>query len=181
MLVSRTLAEFGPRYGSQQVGERGSFSLELQNIAPGIYGVEVNPNGLFYVQSVASGAANLLDSDLSVPAGASPQPIEITLRDDAASLVGKVSLDNSPLNATILAFSEHASVPPILQSTDSSGAFQLPFIPPGEYKILAVDHPEELEYRNPEVMRKYLLRTQEVTLFPGQTAKIELELVKVGE
>ena len=180
-LVLHNPGMFEFRYGSQQVGERGAASLELQNIASGAYGVEIVPNGPLYVQSATSGTTNLLESDLTVPAGVSPQPIEITLRDDGASLSGMVSSDNPTFNATVLAFSEHLSVPPIIQSTQSSGAFQLPFLPPGEYKILAVDHPELLEYRNPEVMRQYLSEVREVSLSPGQTAKIELDLVKVGE
>ena len=180
-LVLHSSGMFESRHGSQQVGERPSTSLELQSIPPGTYGVEINPNGMLYVQSATSGAANLLESDLSVPPGGSPQPIEIVLRDDGASLNGNVSLDNRPLSATVLAFSEHSSTPPIIQPADSRGFFQLPFLSPGEYKILAVDHLELLEYRNPEVMRKYLSRARQITLSPDQTAKIELELVRVEE
>ena len=180
-LVARNAGLFELRYGSQQVGERGAASLEVQNIAPGTYSVEVNPNGPLYVQSAMSGTTNLLESDLSVAPGSSPQPIEITLRDDVAFLSGTVSLENQPLSATILAFSEHASAPPRIQPTYSGGNFQLSSLPPGTYKILAVDHPDRLEYANPEAVKKYLSKAREVTLSPEQSARIDLELVKVGE
>ena len=180
-LVAHNAGLFERRYGSQQVGEKGATSLEVQNIAPGNYSVEVNPNGPLYVQSAMSGTTNLLESDLSVAPGTSPQPIEIMLRDDVASLSGNVSLDSQPLSATILAFSEHASAPPRIQPTDLGGGFQLSFLPPGAYKILAVDHPDRLEYANPDALRKYLSKAREVTLSPDQSAKIDLELVKVGE
>jgi hypothetical protein len=180
-LVARNAGLFELRYGSQQVGERGASSLEIQNIAPGTYSVEFNPNGPLYVQSAMSGTTNLLESDLSVAPGTSPQPIEIMLRDDVASLSGNVSLNSQPLSATILAFSEHASAPPRIQPTDPGGGFQLSFLPPGAYKILAVDHPDRLEYANPDALRKYLSKAREVTLSPDQSAKIDLELVKVGE
>jgi hypothetical protein len=180
-LVARNAGLLELRYGSQQVGEKGASSLEVQNIAPGTYSVEVNPNGPLYVQSAMSGTTNLLESDLSVAPGTSPQPIEIMLRDDVASLSGNVSLNSQPLSATILAFSEHASAPPRIQPTDPGGGFQLSFLPPGAYKILAVDHPDRLEYANPDALRKYLSKAREVTLSPDQSAKIDLELVKVGE
>jgi Carboxypeptidase regulatory-like domain len=180
-LVARNAGLFELRYGSQQVGERGAASLELQNIAPGTYSVEINPNGPLYVKSAMSGTINLLESDLSLAPGTSPQPIEITLRDDVAFLSGTVSLENRPLNATVLAFSEHTSIPPRIQPTYSGGNFQLSAIPPGTYKILAVDHPDRLEYANPEAVKKYLSKAREVTLSPEQSAKIDLELTKVGE
>jgi Carboxypeptidase regulatory-like domain len=180
-LVSRNngLTEF--QYGAQQVGERGNSSLQLQNIAPGTYEVEINPNGMFYVQSVTSGTTNLLESHLSVAPGGSVQPIEIVMRDDAASLSGNVSSVSQPLNATVMAIPERSSAQPILQLTDSNGNFQFAFLPPGAYKILAIDHPEQLEYSNPDVLRKYLSKARETTLSADQAARIDLELVKVGE
>jgi hypothetical protein len=180
-LIAHHSGFFELRYGSQQVGGRGSASLELQNIPPGMYGAEINPNGPLYVQSATSGMTNLLESELSVAPGSSPQPIEITLRDDAASLSGSVSVNNQPLSGVIFAFSEHVSVPPRIQPTDPSGTFQIPFLAPGTYEVLAVDHPDRLEYGNPEALRKYLSKAREVTLSPEQSAKIELELVKVGD
>ncbi len=84
-------------------------------------------------------------------------------------------------SAMILAISEHASIPPRIQPTDWNGNFQLPFLPPGAYKILAVDYPDRIEYANPEGLKKYLSKAREITLSPGQSAKIDLELVKVGE
>ena len=180
-LVSHGSGIFESRHHSQQVGEPGSRSLEIQNVPPGTYSVEINPNGMFYVQSANSGSINLLESDLSVAAGGSPEPIEITLRDDGASLSGNVSLDNESSSAVILAFPDHSSAPPIIQPTDPKGSFSLPFLAPGEYKILAVDRVEQLEYRNPEAMRRYFSHARDLTVGPDQKEKIELELLKVGD
>jgi hypothetical protein len=180
-LISRNTGLFEMRYSSQLIRGQGAASLELQNISPGTYSVEIYPNGPLYVQSANSGTINLLDSDLSIAPGSSPQPIEITLRDDVATLSGTVSLSNQPVSAMIMAFSEHASTPPRIQPTDQTGAFQIPMLPPGNYKILAVDSPERLEYANSEAMKKYLSKAREVTLSADQSARIDLELVKVGD
>ena len=180
-LVSRDNGLTEMRYGAQQVGERGNSSLQLQNVAPGTYEVEINPNGMFYVQSATSGTTNLLESHLSVAPGGSMQPIEIVMRDDVASLSGNVSSDNQPLSATVMAIPERSSAQPIMQPADSNGSFQFAFLPPGAYKILAIDHPEQLEYSNPDVLRKYLSKARDTTLSADQAARIDLELVKVGE
>jgi len=180
-LVSRDSGLFELRYGSQPAKEPGATAIELQNIPPGTYSVEANPQGPLYVQSAVSGTTNLLDSELSVAPGSAPQPIEITLRDDFATLNGKVSSNDQPWSATVMAFSEHASTPPRIQPVDQNGAFQLSLLPPGAYKIVAVDHPDRLEYKNPEALRKYLSNARDVNLSPEQSARIDLELVKVGE
>jgi hypothetical protein len=125
-----------------------------------------------------------LESHLSVAPGGSVQPIEIAMRDDVASLSGNVSSDSQdsqPLNATVMAIPERSSVRPILQPADSNGGFQFAFLPPGAYKILAVDHPEQLEYANPDVLRKYLSKARDTILSADQAARIDLELVKIRE
>jgi hypothetical protein len=56
----------------------------------------------------------------------------------------------------------------------------MPQLPPGNYKVLAVDSPE-FEYGNPEVLQKYLSRAREVHLSPNQNAELKLELVHIGD
>jgi hypothetical protein len=60
-------------------------------------------------------------------------------------------------------------------------SFQIPQLAPGDYKILAVDNPDELEYANPDVVRKYLSKARDVSLVPNQKTKVELEVVRVGD
>jgi hypothetical protein len=164
---------------SQPVGEGSRASLELHNVSPGTYEVLINPNGPMYVQSATSGTLNLLENDLTVPPGGSVQPIEIVLRDDVANLGGKVLSDGQPVLATIVALPRQGAVFPRVQPTQPDGTFEFGLLPPGDYRILAVDRADELEYRNPEVLQKYFSKVQEITLSPDQTAKMELELVKV--
>ena len=166
---------------SQLVGEGSEATLELQNVSPGTYAVLINPNGPMYVQSASSGTLNLLENDLTVPPGGSVQPIEIVIRDDVANLEGKVLSDGHPAMATIVAIPRQGASFPRVQPTNQDGTFEFGLLPPGDYKILAVDRADELEYTNPTVMQKYLAKEQEITVSPDQTAKIELELVKVQE
>jgi len=180
-LVSRSGIPKGQSYYSQQRPENGDPSISIPNVEPGTYQVQFGANGQLYVQSATSGPTNLLESDLSVAAGSSTQPIEVTLRDDAASLSGTVSLDDKPQSASVVVVSEHASVSPLLQPTDPSGNFMFYFLPPGEYKVFALDHPDQVEYANPEILRKLLMKARDVTLSPERSEKIDVELVKAGE
>jgi len=170
---------------------QGESSLEVAEVPPGIYAVQVFPNGSYYVQSARSGSLNLLEQNLTVAPGSSVEPIEIVLRDDFASLEGSVTADAGNDSATVIAIPEGGqpqmrgvdlSRPtPSVDPSHAAAVFEMGQLAPGNYKILAVDRPDDFEYGNPEVLRKYLNKAREIALVANQQAKIELELVHVGE
>ena len=170
---------------------QGEDSLEVVEVPPGIYSVQVFPNGPYYVESARSGGVNLLEQSLTVAPGAPVAPIEIVLRDDFASLEGSITVDVGNDSATVIAIPEGGqpqmrgvdlSRPtPSVDPSHATAAFEMGQLAPGNYKILAVDRPDDFEYRNPEVLRKYLGKAREISLVANQQAKIELELVHVGE
>jgi hypothetical protein len=170
------------RYGSQVVQNAESHSLALSNVPAGTYSAEIFPNGPYYVQSATSGFTNLLREDLTVAPGGSVPPIQIVLRDDFASLEGKVSYDGQVESAVVIAIPEDAPRRSRnVAAYNPNGQFGLPQLAPGPYKVLAVDRLEGFEYANPEVLRKYLSKTRDVTLWPDQKASVNLEVVRVGE
>lgn len=161
----------------------------VHNVPPGVYSVEVQPFGPYYAQSVRSGALNLLEQNLTVSAGASLPAIEVVLRDDFATLEGSVTSNGQDDSATILVIPEGASQQvraiglmrsPAADPNRPSAPFTMPQLPPGNYKVLAVDSPE-FEYGNPEVLQKYLSKAREVYLLPNQKAEVKLELVHIGD
>jgi hypothetical protein len=158
----------------------------IRNIPAGVYSVEVAPNGPYYVQSVRSGPVDLLEQSLTVVPGGSNQPIEIVLRDDFATLEGSLKFGAESESATIIMISPNsvAEVPQrrnIVGVTNKAPSFQIPQLAPGEYKLLAVDNPDELEYANPEVVRKYLSKARDVSLVPNQKSKVEMEVIHIGD
>jgi hypothetical protein len=65
-------------------------SLEVENVFPGRYRVKpFIPAG--YTASLQSGNVNLLREPLTVAPGASPDPIEVTVRDDGAQVEGTIT------------------------------------------------------------------------------------------
>ena len=176
------------QHASEPAGEEENAAV-VRNVPPGLYSVEVQPSGPYYAQSVRSGSLNLLEQNLSVAAGASLPVIEVVLRDDFATLDGSVSsIGRDDSAATVLAIPEGAmqqvrmiglmSVPTADPNRPAAG-FSMPQLPPGNYKVLAVDT-AEFEYANPEVLQKYLSKAREVSLLPNQQAEIKLELVHIG-
>jgi hypothetical protein len=170
------------QYGMENVGRASNSSLAIRNVPPGVYEIAITPNGPYYVDSARSGAVDLLSQDITISPGASLEPFEIVMRDDTAELHGTVAYGENARQATIVAIPER-----IRQgvrnvgTTHPRGEFEFPQLAPGTYTVLAVDNLQRLEYRNPEVMQKYLSKAREVTLEPNQSVGVELELIHVQE
>ena len=169
------------QYAAMFVGNAENHSLTLSNIPPGDYSVDVSPNGPYYVQSARSGSIDLLRDGLTVGSGNAVEPIEVVLRDDFASLSGKVVQDGPVESGTVIVVPEDA--PSRLQQViiGPDGRFSLSQLAPGAYRILAVDQASSFEYGNSDVLQKYLSKARDITLAPNQTASIDLELLRLGE
>jgi Carboxypeptidase regulatory-like domain len=157
-------------------------TFAVANITPGSYSVEVLPIPPWYVQSAASGNTDVLRDDLLISAGHRPDPLEIVLRDDGANLNGIVRAEGKPVPASILLIpdpssSEHAR----LMQAGQGGEFQFDRIPPGDYKLLAFDSLETLEFRNPAAIAPYLARAVRVTVSSGERSEMDLERITVGK
>jgi hypothetical protein len=188
ILLSPSNQPASQQHASEPAGDEEDASV-IRNVPPGVYSVEVRPFGPYYAQSVRSGALNLFEQNLTVSAGASLPPIEVVLRDDFANLECSVASNGRDDSATILFIPEGPSrqvraialsLSPTADPNRPAAAFMMPQLPPGNYKVLAVDAPE-FEYGNPEVLQKYLSRAREGHLSPNQNAELKLELVHIGD
>jgi len=176
-LVSRT-----PPY--QQFGamrESADGPMVIRGLEPGTYDVEVDTNSDAYVASVTCGGLNLLTDPLVVAPGANPEPIRVVLRDDGASLNGVVQAADGTQPGSVLMVAESRQSLQRQIWVDASGKFQVQGIAPGAYEILAFDHLDLVEYRNPEVLGPYLAHGAHVTLSAEQQAKVNVDLIHTSQ
>ena len=59
-----------------------------------------------------------------------------------------------------------------------NGKYYVTLIPPGDYRILAIEKPPQLEYRNPAVLRAYDSKGQTIHVASGQKTQVTVELIK---
>ena len=156
-------------------------SIVLENVLPGRYWLRWN-TGRGYVASASMGGIDLLHQPFEVASG-SNIPIEITLRDDTATLQGTLSNLSSPAG-TSQAWIYCVPLPdspgqfPETSLGSSDGKFSLTGIAPGTYRVLAFASPQpDLPYRDPGAMRAYEAKGQLVQLTAGQSASVQLQII----
>lgn len=170
----------------------------LTGVKPGRYWVQANVGaGNAYVASVTSGGRDLSRSPLVVPIGASIPPIEVTVRYEAGEI--EATIDGNPPakssgvyraggNAGAFPGSRGLSVYCLPLVNDGGavrelyvrpdGISMLSQLPPGDYRLLAFDTPQQLEYRNSAAMRAYDSKGQVVHIEPGEKAQVKLQVIK---
>lgn len=176
-LTSRT----PPYQQFSAVRELADGPIMIRGLEPGSYDVEVNANGASYVASITCGGLNLLSEPLVIAEGADPQPIQVMLRDDGASLSGAVQMPEAGRPAMVLMVADGGAQSPRQIWVDGSGKFQAQEIAPGSYEVLALDRLDAIEYRNREVLQEYLSHAAHVTLSPEQEAKVTVDLIRTHE
>jgi hypothetical protein len=160
-------------------------SIVIQNILPGRYWLRLN-TGRGYVASATVGGIDLLHQPFDVGA-ASNVPIEVTLRDDTASLEGTVAGTTSQSAMAAASGTQQAWVY-CVPIGESSGRFQGPFvtegkfhlsaIPPGTYRVMAfASQRPDIPYRDPEAMRAYDTMGQVIQLAASQSVSVQLQII----
>ena len=131
------------------------------------------PNGPWYIASMRCGSADLLRDDLTLTTGAAP-PIEVVLRDDGAQLAVNIVKNGQPVTAGVLLFSP--DYPRRSQFFGRAPSLSVGNLAPGRYYVIAMRGAENLEFRNPKAMERYLAHAAEVILGPGGNVAISAEL-----
>lgn len=161
-------------------GDPRNPSLVIQNLSPGKYYAEVGGDGPWYVQSAQCGDIDLLRDELTVTAGVQNSPIEILLRDDGASLQVRTNSTQAQRTVIMLVPDNGSSVR-AETAMGNGGAVEIQNLAPGSYSVLAFAHAEGLEYKNPEVLSRYMSRASRVVLQPNQHSELDIQLVPLDE
>lgn len=153
----------------------------FRGLGAGTYDVEVEPIGMGYVSSVTCGGKDLLREPLVLAEGSDPQAIQVTARDDGASLTGSVQIGNGDVAQVLMIDEDQSGVSPRPLFVNGSGSFHVQGLAPGRYDILAFDRLDGIEYRNREVLAEYLSHAAHVTLSADEQAKVTLDVIRTKQ
>lgn len=178
LLIQKQLGAHGISGWSEPETDGDFKRLVVKGVEPGAYSVDIKSAPGWYVESARYGSIDLLAEDLTVPEGGTTEAIEITLRSDGASVNGSVRARGAA-PATGMVLLVPSRTPRLVRVTPiTNGTFTISELAPGSYRAIALDHAEDLEYTNPDALRDYLTKAQDVTLSPKRETRVDLELVQ---
>jgi hypothetical protein len=152
--------------------------LVIRNAEPGKYSVVALPIGNWYVASLQCGDIDLLRDRLVVTAGVRLPPIEVQLRDDAATVTATITTDGQAAKGWVLLIPSRAPAHAIAQYVAADQA-TISNLAPGEYSALAVDRINGLEYSNLDALSEYMGKATHIILAPEQELNVNLEVIHV--
>lgn len=163
--------------------------IETTFMNPGLYWLHTNiPQKQYCEASFTAGGASLAREPLSVSISGFTAPLTLTLRDDCATL--KVSLPAASLDTAanliepfytiyvIPDFDSTTDITPLTLRPSSGGSISVNGLTPGSYHVYTFAGAAELEYHNPDVLAALSSAAQAVTLSPGMTSDLVVEVPK---
>lgn len=157
--------------------------MEFLFVQPGAYFVETFnlPNTRYYIDSISSGTADLLHNNLVVNPSGSVPSIEVSMREGAAKLSGKLASTPPSGIAVVLLWNPSIRSRPFVEQTNLSGSFQFVGLPPATYKFFAVDGSGKFDLSDPDALRRFASGAREISLAPGQSVTATAELSAVPD
>ncbi|HEX5283287.1 MAG TPA: hypothetical protein VFW30_04135 [Bryocella sp.] len=170
--------EMGGRFSGGNA-KPGEDEFTINNVPAGRYtAIPMSTYG--YVASMTCGGTDLLQQSLVVSGSGSPEPIDITIRDDTATLSGNIKTGDDAHQGRSFVFllGEEGQRPMQTFSVTSGGEFTFGNVPPGIYRLFAVSNLiRELPYRDSQAMLPWLSQGKLITLAPGDNVKMDAPFV----
>jgi hypothetical protein len=182
LLLPVAASRMEPGSEQEQAEVAADNSFEVVNLLPGRYYVQVLHASGYYVHSIASGTTDVLAEGLTVPAGASPPPLEIVMQRGGGTIEATVTVPlNGDWGRVVLARRGGEAASSESACSRPDGTFRVSDLAPGEYTAYAWTGPTELEYRNPAVLDRVSKYAATVTVRDGGTEKITLRAIPKEE
>jgi hypothetical protein len=182
------------RHGDGFEVPTGAGVRQIEGVAPGHYRLMYSAQAPWYVSSAMCGGVDLTHEELAVAGGAAGCSIRVVFRNDSGSLHVSVRASgpdgdvNGPGNSTlsptssvertfVYAVPVGDAVRHVVAVGRSGADFAVDGIAPGRYVVLALDHPQELAYRDAEALRRYESLGQDVAVSANGKADAEVSVV----
>jgi hypothetical protein len=156
--------------GGQVKWDADHASFSITEMTAGSYRLEIGPPPPFYVKSATLAGQDILNNEIQISQAAGP--IDVQLRDDGGTLEGDATDGNGqPVLSSVMLLRGNLRVANPMAQT---GHFKLQNVAPGDYTICAWDDQTNIQYADPDWMRRNATGCQTVSVTAGQSQQIKL-------
>ncbi|MDQ2949916.1 MAG: carboxypeptidase regulatory-like domain-containing protein [Acidobacteriota bacterium] len=167
-----------------QVGDGGSF--HMSDLFPGSYQVVVSTVGSYYVRSIRQGGRDVQREAIAI--GESPlSPLDIDLGLHGATIDGTITMpDSDPHGAIVVGLFNRVGEGLVLEkqayingsaahAKGRASAFIMPGVAPGDYVLYAWPTNSQIEYAEPEFMRRFEALGKTIRITEGARTSVVLD------
>ncbi len=156
--------------GGRMVWGADGTTFTLSDLTPGSYRLESFSNSAFFIKRATFNGRDISREDVAItqPSGV----VELVLSDEGGTVeVQLEDRDGKPAVGWAMLVEEGRT--PRTSRSDAKGHVRFPSIAPGNYMIYAWDDMAQVEFANPEWMRRNA-EGQKLAVEAGQTARVKL-------
>ena len=153
-------------------------TFQIAALPSGRYQIGINGQNWFHFLSVNVKGGKFKNGLLDLPDGANVQ-LSINASPVKTALDGVVLRDEKPVpGAMVLLFPEDPDRSDLIRrdQSDSDGTFTLRDVPPGRYRVFAIDNGHDLAYADAAVIKPYLPFSQTVAVDAGKQAPLRVNV-----
>lgn len=170
--------------GASSTRKNDQSEAVLEGVQPGVFTVQATSiRG--YIASMSSGGVDLLQHPLTVGDGGSADAIDVTLRNDNGKVDGTVDFGSEAglQYCVVFLLPTDGSARVVQGYAQGDGKIQVDRVPPGSYRVLAVNANEAqmVPYRNAEAMRVLEGKGTTVTVRAGGTETVHVAVTPMSE
>ncbi len=172
-----------PEVNGVEVKPDGSFTFS--DVAEGTYSLDLSPVPAgFYLKS--TGAADALETGITISQGQSPALLDLALSASAAQLTGVVLNDQMPAPdscVVLLPAGNRRGQSRFFKRaiTDASGHFTMKGVIPGDYKVLALDGIDRSSMTDLDFLEQFEDRGESVHLQEGGVQDVRLNAIPAAD
>lgn len=148
----------------------------------GTYRLRARSGNQWFIKSATYGNSDLQQNELVSAPGAGGAAIRLVVSNDSGTVQGTTSFGSTANAAWIYMVSTTPSLTPIISMRSrEDGSFSNSRIPPGSYRVLALEQPRQIDFSDPAVAAPFAARMQSTTVEVGMKSSVSLDIVPFAE
>ncbi len=164
---------------TSKVSDKGLFGLKENEVRPGTYQAVLYGAQDWIITRIIAQNAKVLGSEITLAPGASARVVCTATR-VSASVSGTVLQNDKPSPGAMVLLVPDDDLRDKQRyrrdESDSDGTFTLRQVVPGQYTAVAIKNGWDLDWGNPDVLRPYLAKGENVIVKADKSANLKLQV-----